>query len=89
MTHEIETSNLRTFEPLNNRATDLRTHETARQELLRMLTGPSRWIGADPEPSHDELMQEIVNGIKEDRRSRGEGPDVAFSSNPDIHRAAP
>jgi AbrB family looped-hinge helix DNA binding protein len=47
--------------------------ETARQELLDMLSGPSRWKGPGPEPSDDELMEEIVGGIEEDRRKRREG----------------
>jgi len=47
--------------------------ETARQELLDMLSGPSRWKGPGPEPTDEELMEEIVSGIKEDRRKRREG----------------
>lgn len=42
--------------------------DAARERLKAMLSGPSRWIGPGPEPSDDELMQEIVIGIKEDRR---------------------
>ena len=41
--------------------------------LKAMLSGPSRWIGPGPEPSDDELMQEIVTGSKEDRRKLREG----------------
>ena len=36
----------------------------ARARLKEMLSGPSRWIGPGPEPSDDELMQEIVSGIQ-------------------------
>jgi AbrB family looped-hinge helix DNA binding protein len=49
------------------------TRETARQELLEMLSGPSRWKGPSPEPSEDELIEEIVSDIKEERRKRREG----------------
>ena len=45
----------------------------ARARLKEILSGPSRWIGPGPEPSEDELMQEIVKGIKEDRRKQREG----------------
>ena len=47
--------------------------DAARTRLKEMLSGPSRWIGQGPEPSDDELMQEIVSGIKEDRRKQREG----------------
>ena len=47
--------------------------DAARARLKEMLSGPSRWIGPGPEPSDDELMQEIVSGIKEDRRKQREG----------------
>jgi hypothetical protein len=33
-----------------------------------MLSSPSRCIGPAPNPSDEELMEEIVSGIKEDRR---------------------
>lgn len=47
--------------------------DAARERLKAMLSGPSRWIGPGPEPSDDELMREIVIGIKEDRRKQREG----------------
>lgn len=49
------------------------TRDTARRDLLDMLSGPSRWKGSGPEPGDDELMDEIVQGIKEDRRKPREG----------------
>lgn len=47
--------------------------DTARKDLLEMLGGPSRWKGPGPEPTDDELMEEVVSGIKEDRRKLREG----------------
>ena len=38
-----------------------------------MLRGPSRWQGPGPEPDDDALMDEVVGGIKEDRRKVREG----------------
>lgn len=47
--------------------------ESARQDLLATLSGPSRWKGPGPEPGEDELMDEVVSGIEEDRQARREG----------------
>lgn len=46
--------------------------EAARTRLLEMLQG-SRFIGPGPEPTDDELMQEVVAAIKETRRKQREG----------------
>jgi AbrB family looped-hinge helix DNA binding protein len=46
--------------------------EGARERLLAMLQG-SRFLGPGPEPTDDELMQEVVAAIKETRRKRREG----------------
>jgi AbrB family looped-hinge helix DNA binding protein len=46
--------------------------DAAREDLLSMLRG-SRYTGADPEPSDDELMEMVVEEIKTDRRERREG----------------
>ena len=45
----------------------------ARARLKEMLSGPKPLDRPGPEPSDDELMQEIVTGIKEDRRKQREG----------------
>jgi antitoxin MazE len=46
--------------------------EAARTRLLGMMQG-SRFVGPGPEPDDDELMQEVVEAIKEARRKRREG----------------
>lgn len=47
--------------------------DAAKARLQTILEGGSRWTGPGPEPSEDELMQEIVADIDEDRRKRREG----------------
>ena len=49
--------------------------DAARRRLREMLSGGSRYIGPDPEPSDDELMRMVVDDIEDARgRDREGGP---------------
>jgi AbrB family looped-hinge helix DNA binding protein len=46
--------------------------DAARERLRQMLSGDSRWTGQGPEPTDDELMQDVVADIKLGRRRHRE-----------------
>jgi AbrB family looped-hinge helix DNA binding protein len=42
--------------------------DAARRRVREMLSGGSRYVGPDPEPSDDELMRMVVEDIEDARR---------------------
>ena len=57
---------------MNHRRPEI-VREAAWARLEEMLSGPSRWKGPGSEPTDEELTEEIVSGIKEDRRTQRKG----------------